>query len=403
MPDNESKPAQARHIDALRDIVYQCNRCAQCLDFSTIGQAVKCPAYRGRPFESYASRGKFTLARALVDGVLDYDADLAERIYSCTECRGCAQNCFKYLDTTAIFTAMKEDLAERDLIPAPYAEALEGEAGLDETHNVYRAPHAERLAWLADRRRVDRPAETAFFVGCSSAYARQNMAIDTANTLERLGVDWTILSDEWCCGHPYLAAGETEKARQSLEHTIAQYEKLGVKRVVFNCPGCLKTFKHDAPKVLGRRLSFEPVHILEEIAYLAEKGELTFKPVAPKITVTYHDSCTLGRWLGIYEAPRQVLRHIPGVALREMPRNRGNAYCCGAGGLIRYAYTDISDRAGVERLREAEDTGADVLLTSCPACLMQFQQTRNKLRSHIRVMDITELIWRQVDLPGGPE
>ena len=250
---SEAAKQETRHIDALRNIIYQCNRCGQCLDFSQLGQAAKCPAYRGRPFEAYASRGKFNVARALVDGLIDYDADVAERIYSCTECRGCAQNCFKYLDTTNIFAAMKEDLAERGLIPERFKQALEGPAGLDTIHNVYQAPHAERLAWLRDRSRLDRPAEVAFFVGCSSAYARQNMAIDTAGALERLGVDYTVLSDEWCCGHPYLAAGEVEKARQALAHTISLYEKLGVKRVVFNCPGCLKTFKHDAPLVLGRR------------------------------------------------------------------------------------------------------------------------------------------------------
>jgi heterodisulfide reductase subunit D len=405
MAANATKPGK-RRIDEYRNIVYQCNRCAQCLDFSTLGLAPKCPAFEGGLFESYAARGKFNIARALVDGVLDYDVDLAERIYSCTECRACAQDCFKYLDTTAIFTVMKEDLAARGLIPPNLKQGLVGEGGLDETHNVYKAPHDERLAWLVDKSRADKPAETAFFVGCTSAYVRQNMAVDTAGTLERLGVDYTVLSDEWCCGHPYMAAGELDKARESLQNTISQYERLGVKRVVFNCPGCLKTFKHDAPRILGRPLPFEPLHLLEEIAYLAERGEIKFKAVSPKITVTYHDSCTLGRWLGVYEAPRLLLKHIPGVAVKEMPRNRGNAYCCGAGGLIRYDYSDIADCAGTERFQEAEATGSDVLMTSCPACLMQFQQTRSKLRAkdrqqgHIRVMDISEIIWNQLDLPG---
>jgi len=396
----------SRRIDEYRTIVYQCNRCGQCLDFSTLGLAPKCPAFEGGLFESYAARGKFNIARALVDGVVDYDMDLAERIYSCTECRACAENCFKYLDTTAIFTIMKEDLASRGLIPENLKQGLEGEAGLDETHNVYRAPHAERLAWLTDRSRVDKPARTAFFVGCTSAYVRQNMAVDTAGALERLGVDYTVLSDEWCCGHPYMAAGQLDKARESLEHTIAQYENLGVERVVFNCPGCLKTFAHDAPQILGRPLPFEPLHLLEEIACLAEEGGIRFKAVSPKITVTYHDSCTLGRWLGIYEAPRTLLSHIPGVAVKEMPRNRGNAYCCGAGGLIRYDYGEIAENAGTERFQEAEATGSDVLMTSCPACLMQFQQVRSKLHARdktqgrIRVMDITQIIWEQLARPG---
>jgi len=402
-PAGEAVRSSQRHIDALKAIIYQCNRCGQCLDFSTLGLAAKCPAYWGGLFESYASRGKFNIARALVDGLIDYDEELARRVYSCTECRACAENCFKFLDTTAIFTAMKQDLAELGLIPENYRRALEGEMGLDVVHNVYQAPHAERLAWLSHEERVDRPARTAFFVGCTSSYVRQNMAIDTAETLELLGVDYTVLSDEWCCGHPYIAAGLLDKARQSLEHTIELYQRLGVERVVFNCPGCLKTFKHDAPRLLGRRLPFEPLHILEEIARLAEEGEIRFRPVSPKIVVTYHDSCTLGRWLGIYEAPRQILRRIPGVSVREMRRNRNLAYCCGAGGLIRFDYPNISTRAGEERLREAEETGADTLVTSCPACLMQFQQTRNKLRSPMRVVDITQLIWEQIDVPGKPQ
>jgi heterodisulfide reductase subunit D len=389
-----------RQIDDLKTIVYQCNRCGQCLDFSTVGQAPKCPAFEGGLFESYAARGKFNIARALVDGVIDYDPDIAVRVFSCTECRACAQDCFKFLDTTAMFTVMKQDLARLGLIPESFKEGLEGQDGLDETHNVYKAPHDERLSWLGARSRVDKPAETAFFVGCTAAYARQNMAVDAAGTLERLGADFTLLSDEWCCGHPYVAAGELAKAREALEHTISQYEALGVKRVVFNCPGCLKTFKHDAPELLGRTLPFEPLHILEEVAILAEQGEIEFKPIDPKITVTYHDSCTLGRWLGVYEAPRTLLKQIPGVAIKEMPRNRGNTYCCGAGALIRYDYPEIAGGAGAERLQEAEATGADVLMTSCPACLMQFQQTRSKLQSRLRVMDITSIIWNQLIMPG---
>jgi Fe-S oxidoreductase len=108
----------------------------------------------------------------------------------------------------------------------------------------------------------------------------------------------------------------------------------------------------------------------------------------------------LGRWLGVYKAPRTLLKQIPGVAIKEMPRSLGNAYCCGAGGLIRYDYVDIADCTGTERFQEAESTGADVLMTSCPACLMQFQQTRSKLHSRFKVMDITEIIWNQLDLPG---
>lgn len=389
---DHSVATKKRHIDELRDIVYQCNRCGNCFDLSWLGDYNKCPAYEKRAFESYLSRGKFNIARALVDGQLDYDADVAERVFSCTECRACAEHCFKFLDTTEIFTAMKADLADLGLLPENLRAGLEGPEGLDTTHNVYRAPHEERLAWLSDNSYVDRQAETVFFVGCSSAYVRQNMAADTVDILQRIGSNFTVLSDEWCCGHPYMAAGQLDKAREAMEHNIELFTRMGAKRVVFNCPGCQKTFQADAPKLLGRSLPVRPVHLMEEIALMVEQGSAKFAPLVPKARMVYHDSCTLGRWLGVYEAPRTILSHIPGVTLVEMPRNRRDAYCCGAGGLIRYDYEDIALQAGIDRIREAESTGATVLVTSCPACLMQFQQARSRIKSKIRVVDITELI-----------
>jgi len=394
---NELPKGAPRRIDALKPIVYQCNRCANCFDLSWLGQYNKCPAYKARKFESYLSRGKFNIARALVDGVIDYDQDIAERVFSCAECRACAEHCFKFLDTIEVFAAMKADLAERGLVPQRLQEGLGGPDGLDVTHNIYRAPHKERLAWGPAPERVDRPAETVFYVGCSSAFVRQNMAIDTAALLDRIGADYTVLSDEWCCGHPYLAAGQPEKARQVLEHNLSLFRQVGAKRVVFNCPGCLKVFRKDMPALLGESLPVRPVHVLEEIAHRVAEGRLRFKPLVPKAKVVYHDSCTLGRWLGIYEAPREIIRAIPGVTLVEMARNRRDAYCCGAGGMIRFHYDDIASEAGADRLREAEASGANLLVTSCPACLMQFQQTRNRLRSSLQVMDITELIVRQLE------
>lgn len=241
-----------------------CNRCANCFDLSWLGQYNKCPAYKARHFESYVARGKFNIARALVDGVLDYDQDLAERVFSCTECRACAEHCFKFLDTIQVFAAMKADLAARGLLPEGLAQALGGPDGLDRVHNVYHAAHRERMAWAPDPARIDRPAETVFYVGCTSAYGRQNMATDTVAILDLLGVDYALLSDEWCCGHPCLAAGEHDKARQVMEHNLALFQEMGARRVVFDCPGGLKVFRKDLPALPGRSLPWRPVHLLED-------------------------------------------------------------------------------------------------------------------------------------------
>lgn len=125
-----------RAIDQVKDVIYQCNRCAHCFDLSWLGQYNKCPAYRYGRFESYAARGRFFIARALVDGAIAYDSDIAQRVYACTECRACAEHCFKYIRTTDIYVAMKEDLAERGLVPPTLATSLSDAGGLGEYHNM---------------------------------------------------------------------------------------------------------------------------------------------------------------------------------------------------------------------------------------------------------------------------
>ena len=291
---------------------------------------------------------------------------------------------------------MKQDLAARGLVPPNFAAGLADEGGLGEYHNVYQAPQADRLAWLPDKSRVDRPAEVVFFVGCTSSLVRQNMALDTYDLLEKAGIDFTVLSDEWCCGHPYLAGGMMDKARISLQHTLALAEKIGGRQIAFNCPGCQRAFRDDYPHLTGEALPFQAFHVVELLADRLAKGEIAMKRYRPKTIVTYHDPCVLGRWLGIYDAPRQLLQAIPGLTLMEMPRQRRDAYCCGAGGMIRYDFEAMANLAGADRIAEAESTGAEVLVSACPACLMQLQQSRQRAKSHLKIMDITELLSKQM-------
>jgi heterodisulfide reductase subunit D len=387
---------EPRAIDALKNVIYQCNRCGSCLDASWLGAYNKCPAYRWGKFESYTGRGRFFLARALVDGVIDYDADVAERVYACTECRACSEHCFKFIDTVEVYAAMKQDLAARGLLPPRFAEGVSEVDGLAEHHNVYQSPQEDRLAWLPDTSRVDRPAEVVLYVGCTSAYVRQNMALDTYNLLVQAGIDFTVMSDEWCCGHPFLAAGQPEQAKAHMQHTFDAAAALGAKTLVFNCPGCQRAFRDDWPELTGKPAPVESLHAVELLAQKVATGEIVMERYRPKTVVTYHDPCVLGRWMGIYEAPRALLRAIPGIVVAEMARNRRDAYCCGAGGMVRYDFPGLADQAGADRLAEAEAVGAEILMSACPACLMQLQQSRQRAKSRLKVMDITEILAKQM-------
>jgi heterodisulfide reductase subunit D len=382
---------QELHLRAVAQSTYECLRCAFCFDLSWLGPANLCPSYAWGSFESYGARGRIALARAILEGELEYDKSLIRRVFACTECRACAEMCFKYIDTVAVYAAMRQDLAARGLTPPGLAAATDG---LARTHNLYGKPHQRRLSWLKDRSAVDRSAPVAFFVGCTPAYVRRTLARDAYAVLVASGLDFTLLGDEWCCGHPFLAAGQPERAAEVLGHNVEALVRLGVERVVFDCPGCLRTFRQDAPELLGRPLPFETVHVVEEIARHLAGGRLRFDVYQSGAIVTYHDPCTLGRGLGVYDAPRAIVEAMPGMRLAEMPRHGRDAYCCGAGSFVRYDYADLTEQTGVERFREAESTGAQFVLTACPACVTQLQYVRGRLESPVQVMDLVSLVKR---------
>lgn len=317
-----------RALQAVAQPIYECLRCAFCFDLSWLGPANLCPSYAWGAFESYGARGRIAIARALLEGELEHDESLIGRVFACTECRACVEHCFKYLDTVAIFAAMREELAARGLIPPGLADAVDA---LDETHNLYDKPQEQRLSWLKDRSRADRPAPLAFFVGCTPAYVRRSLARDTYAVLAASGLDFTVLSDEWCCGHPFLAAGQRERAAEVMRHNVEALVARGIERVVFGCPGCMRTFREDVPAVLGEPLPFEVLHVTELLAQEVESGRLRFDVYQPGAIVTYHDPCTLGRGLDIYDAPRTIIEAMPGVRLQEMPRHGRDGYCCGGG------------------------------------------------------------------------
>ncbi|MBU1064690.1 (Fe-S)-binding protein [bacterium] len=367
--------------------IYACLRCAFCYDFSKIGQYRMCPAFAGTEYESYTARGKMNLARAIVDGVVDYDEDIAKRIFACTECGACEANCLKYLDLSGVFMTMKEDLACLGIIPEGLKQAVES---IIKEGNIYDKPQSERFNWLRDKSRVDGKSDTLFYVGCTPAYLRRQIARSSVTVLDKFGIDYMLTSKEMCCGHPFLAAGEIDKAKEIAEKTVTEFEKIGIKRIIFDCSGCLKMFKEDYPKLLGRDLPFDVLHISQVLTdYLREKAA-SFKSLPMK--VTYHDPCTLGRHLEIYDDPRSIIKAIPGLELVEMPRNRKDGYCCGAGCLVKMHDNDLALKTGIERLQEAEATGAEAVISACPACQTNLLDAARQSGIQMKVMDITELL-----------
>jgi Fe-S oxidoreductase len=231
--------------------------------------------------------------------------------------------------------------------------------------------------WLAGDMRVSEGGDTFYFVGCLPFFdvVFANLGVKTLDIarsavrlLNRAGVVPIVSGAERCCGADLLLAGDTTSFRRLAERNTEMIRASGAKRVVFTCAECYSAFKNDYPAIVGP-LPFQTLHITELLADMIARAdgrgsELTFEP-SPEL-VTYHDPCRMCRYLGVHEAPRAVLSGVPGLQLVEMEDNRERAVCCGS-----TAWVNCSGCAKLvqrEKLRQARETGAGVMLTTCPKC-----------------------------------
>jgi Fe-S oxidoreductase len=218
------------------------------------------------------------------------------------------------------------------------------------------------------------------------------MARAVARLLLEWGVDFGILAeDERCDGNEVKVLGETGLFEQLAKENIKRFEAAGVRKIITLSPHGFHAIKNEYPKLGG---SFEVCHYPQLLAGLVEKGE--FRPVEQPLRVTFHDPCYLGRHNKDYLTPRAVLGALPGIELLEMDRAMGDALCCGGGG--GNSFTDVlgggADSASRVRVREAAESGAEVLAVACPKCARMFEDAikDEHLEDGLRVRDIAEIV-----------
>jgi heterodisulfide reductase subunit D len=206
-----------------------------------------------------------------------------------------------------------------------------------------------------------------------------------SDVLDTADADFTLLGeDEWCCGFPLLGAGLREHLQELMDHNIEAVKQKGAHTVVFACPSCYQMWREYYPH------EFEIYHVTQYLNQLITSGKLALK--AQELTVTYHDPCDLGRGSQEYEAPRDVIRSIPGVNLVEMEHNRENCLCCGGGGNLEMIDAGLSGEIAKAKIDEVLATGAEAVVTACQQCVrtMVTHTRRNKIS--LEVLDIVQLI-----------
>ncbi len=321
-------------------------------------------------------------------------------LYECSTCGQCHIVCPAHIDTVNLW----EDI-RRLIVKAGYGP-LESQKALIKSvksyDNPWQQPRAGRTKWARRARKEkliqDLPREVKkrkpkvlLFLGCTAAYDInvKQVAVSTINILEALDIDYGCLGkDEKCCGSVMLRMGDPEFERLASEN-IKMFNDLGIETLISSCAGCFKTIKGDYPKV--GKMNFEVFHTVEFLRRLYEDHKLTFTTPIEK-RVTYHDPCHLGRASGVYEDPRFIMDVIPGLELIEMPRSRQYSRCCGAGGGLKSGYPDIQNRMAQRRVKEAEETGAEELVSACPFCYQGLKVGITALDSPLIMRDISYLV-----------
>ena len=226
-----------------------------------------------------------------------------------------------------------------------------------------------------------------YFRGCLSREKLKKIPYTTEKLLKIAGIPYQILDNEGCCGSILLRTGFYDDALQIMAETV---KELKGEKVLVSCAGCYRTFKQDYPEILGENI--DVIHTSHLFLELIKEGKI--RPSATQEEVTYHDPCHLGRHMGEYEIPRQVIG--PYAELVEMERNREQARCCGAGGGVRSAFPELSKDIGRMRLDDAKDTGAGTLVTSCPFCISNLELAQESSSGKITIMDLSQFLLRRM-------
>ncbi|MHA1958929.1 MAG: (Fe-S)-binding protein [Candidatus Thorarchaeota archaeon] len=375
-------------IKEYTDMIYACGRCNYCrgMDFNE-----RCPEILTQKWESSTARGRMAIARAILEGELEYTEELAERIYGCFTCARCKEECKKAanIDIMAITKAMRADFVDQG-ITIPDEGAKMADIAI-ETGNIFAAPQEVHTIWASDFE-FREGSGTLFFPGCLASHRFKEKTQILVKLLQAAGYELDFLGeDQKCCGSPLWVIGKVEKAKQWAEDYLTLLKSRGVKEIITPCPSCFRAFDEEFPELLGlEEFPIEVRHTSVVLAEIVEKKKLKLKKLDK--VVTYHDPCEIGRYKDIYEAPREVINAIPGIDFREMSRIREQAFCCGGGGGVKITYPDYSQEVSTERIQDVLDTGTTIVATICPACELNLTHAVYEEDVEVRVLDVAELL-----------
>ena len=389
------------------------------------GMVDACPAGIEYGWEAFWNAGKIWIARSILTDDLKFSEQVRDVIYPCITCGLCSAQCENKIPTVDVIEALRAACVEAGVPLLDKHQLVKKLA--EEKNNPYGGNPEDRMKWAKDaglgKFINNKSAKIGYFVGCTASYRQTEIAIATAKILDKLGINFSLIDGEVCCGSPFFRVGAIPTAIKFVEKNMSLYKDF--KFVIFSCAGCYRTFTVDYPKWLKEgKIPFKTKHAIEIISDMVKEGKVKFKPKAELKgkKVTYHDPCHLGRHFGVefeqelikqsknlmvdlrkldailqewFEKPRTILKQLEkdvGIQFIEMYRVKMNSMCCGAGGGVRSGFADFSLHTASLRLDEANAIGADIVTTECPFCFRNLTDANDLYKHGVKVYGLLEMI-----------
>ncbi|MCI0546681.1 MAG: (Fe-S)-binding protein [Candidatus Rokubacteria bacterium] len=323
----------------------------------------------------------------------------ADELWACTTCMACVEECPAFIDIVDTIVDLRRYLTlSEGTLPSTAPMTLQN---IERAGNPWGLPPTERLAWAEGLDVLvlepGTPVEYLYWVGCSAAYDRRNQAIarSVVKILRAAGVSFAVMAEERCHGEVARRLGNEYLYQLRAEENVGNIKQYAFEKVITHCPHCFNTIKNEYPQFGG---AFEVLHHAVVISSLIRQGRLVLAKGKEQV-VAFHDSCYLGRYNGIFDAPRASAASVPGLRVIEMPRNRERGLCCGGGGGQMWMETPAAKRVNVIRVEEALTVKPDVVASACPFCLAMLDLGRKVagVEETLQVKDIAELVAESLD------
>jgi glycolate oxidase iron-sulfur subunit len=417
--------ADRDHYDALEKVSGEIRRCLKC------GACrAACPVFCEALDESYCARGRVALVEALLEGDLDLSPGFIERLSKCLNCKSCIEACPSGILVDDLVLAARAEIFKKGRFPwlkrfifrhllkrgrllPPVSKTIAWIErkilkGLPPSSPyrillpVVKVDKDRHIPVFAEKTLMEQLPQTvspegkprkrvAFFVGCATNMIFPRVGLAAMRALVGEGFEVVIPQGQVCCGVPVYTAGDRENAMDLAKANIKAFRRHDVDAVVVCCASGGLALKKDYENVLGLEAKALGAPVYDISEFLAKFGGLDLEKAAgvEQVTVTYHDPCHLNRGQGEVDAPRQLLKAMPHVTFVEMEEADR---CCGGGGTFSFSHYDLAKEIGRKKVNFIAATGADVVATSCPSCMMQLEDMLKRNGLPQKVVHVVELL-----------